>query len=295
MNLVDVIVTGWELQLVLQAALLGYLISLPSKDKIKHKLVMIVSSYVVYSFIMIPYIRSSRADGDMGGFGFADPLWNLMVPVSIVIFLAFCLDLFYALLKRRRDWKLWIIYAVIGVSVLLWCLQPGRFMGEFFGDSSFFKLVYFPLYLYGMGLLFFEARKVQSRSEKRRLWIVFYAFFVPIVMVLMNVVLLNIEIITPLIGFVINLIVGFVRILAMFVIVQSHELYRINLESASQGIFENIEEPVILVSPSGNITRTNPIAQTVFGLEASYESDDTQSVQQFLPEIAEGETRFEAH
>ncbi len=304
MTLFETYITAFEIHLVLQCAFLGYLLGLPSKAPVKRKLTWLVFTYVLYAFFSVPMGRGSFPAGaeafttmtdfpDVYGVDYQ--LWVGLVFSSVIVFLVACLDFWYGLLNRKRDWVFYFFVLTSCIGVIHWTTSADEVFVDFRDSGEQLATFYFPGYFYGLFLLGRELRRLPDGLERRRLRIIFYAFLIPIVVIFINQTCNRLGLISEEAVQMINQAVGLLRTALLIVAIKVYGLFRLNLTEASQDIFDTMDDPVLLLSADDEVTRANPAAQSCLGVpERPGRGSAPLHVGQILPQYTNQLQRFEA-
>ena len=130
--------------------------------------------------------------------------------------------------------------------------------------------------------------------ERRRLRIIFWAFMIPILAIFIVKGLVSSELIYGEFDALATILVGLLRSCLLVLAIKVYGLFRMDLAHASQDIFDNMDDPVLLLSQHDEVTRANPSAQHCLGIdERPRDGDQDIPVQIYLPDYKSKSTRFE--
>ena len=194
MTIQQVFIAIYEGHLVIQVALLAYIIGLPGKGPVKRKLTLVVGWYAIYALASIFLARATFEPHIPVGtevefsefqdlYGISYAIWLGMVMTLVTIFLMACLDFWYALLERKRDWQFWFFYALSVVAICLYLTVPDKIIYDNPSTGKALGIFYLPGQFYGLWLLWRGLRKLPEGIERRRLRVILWAFLVPILAV----------------------------------------------------------------------------------------------------------------
>ena len=294
----------YELHFVIQAALLAYIVGLPGKGPVKRNLTWVVGIYVLYAGCSVFMSRAIWLPGLPLGvqaefedfpdlYGVAYPIWIATVMTSVTVFLVACLHFWYALLGRKRDWQMWFFYATSLVGVCLYIFFPENLKTNQ-DTGKMLALFYLPGQFYGLWLLWRGLRTLPEGMERRRLRIIFWAFLLPILAVFVLKGLASNDKISAETDLIATVAVGLLRSILLVIAIKVYGLFRLDLAHASHDIFENMDDPVVLLSPDGEVIRANPSAQNCLGvMEIGEGAKSGLAIDKILPEYRSQETEFE--
>jgi signal transduction histidine kinase/DNA-binding response OmpR family regulator len=303
MTQTDLYISAFEIHLVIQAFLLAYILGLPNKGPVKKRLIWVVGTYVLYALASVGMGRATFLPGvDIVDFtaapafyGISYSRWIGMVLASVIVFLIACIHFWYALLERKADTPMVLIYLSSIAALVVCFVFPDRLFVDKTSAPVILFIFYFPGYIYGLFLLGIGLRRLPDGMEKRRLRIIFWAFSIPFLMVFINQAGSKLDLITGEGVLMVNLAIGLLRSWLLVVAISVYGLFRLDLAHASQDIFENMDDPVLLLSREDEITRANASAQACLSIEERPKSGDQDvSVRSFLPEYTTQTPRFEA-
>lgn len=305
MNLTEAYITVYEIHLLIQGALLAYMLGLPTQGLIKKRLDWVVGCYALYAFAQVGLGRASFLPGfDMGStYPMADfpPLYGIgyqtlagIVLSLVIVFLVACLRFWYALLGRAPDWPLRFFYLSSAVCVVLFLAIPDQLLMTVKSAGTYLAIFYFPGYIYGLVLLGRRLKELPASIERQRLRIIFWAFLLPIILVVFDKILVKYDLIMPETDLMLTMAVGVLRSVLLVIAIRVYGLFRLDLTNASQDIFDNMDDPVLLLSPKDEVTRANPSAQSCLGIAG--ETDTAKGgipIRQLLPDFSTQSPRFE--
>ena len=138
MTIQEIYISVYEVHLLIQAALLAYILGLPGKGPVKRSLTWVVAWFNVYAAGSVFLARAtfgphvnlpSGTNFDFLDFptylGFQYVTWMAVVISGATFFLIASLNFWYVLLNRKRDWQLWF-YILSAIAVALYALVLKR-------------------------------------------------------------------------------------------------------------------------------------------------------------------------
>lgn len=284
-----------EIHALIQGCVLAYLLGMGRKGPIKYWMDRVVMAYFCLSII---YVALGRA-----GFRNTEEIWGLsyvqwmgLWGCIVLVFLMACLQLWYVLLDRKRDWPMMAINIVSSVCIVWWIIAPQTAFYDLQSLPRLLFIFYMPGYLYGIGLMWRGLRKMEEGTDRMRLRILFYAFLIPIIFIFINMVLVSLNLSNAEDSQTINIFTGILRSVLLVGAIQVYGLFRMDLTHASEDIFDNMDDPVFLLSKQDQIIRVNLSGQQCFGIEEKPldpASGTKLSVYQLLAEYDENRERFD--
>lgn len=181
----------------------------------------------------------------------------------------------YALLNKKRDWKLYVaaVSAVFGVAVVVFTDAVIIGFQTFdWGIAQIFHPIYQPLIsvitavtsAYAVLLILKKRSQSHDVSERRSLGLLIWGAVVVMGFIaVINVFLpsmLNIHTF-PLIGSS----AFTVFVLLVFLAVTRYRFLSISVERVAEELFEDLHEGVLLADPTGRVQRSNTSAREIFG------------------------------
>ena len=125
--------------------------------------------------LAIVYVALARL-----GFYNTEEIWGLNVVQWMglwaslaLVFLMTCLQLWYVLLDRKRDWPMMAINIVSSICIVWWIIAPQTAFHDLQSLPRLLFIFYMPGYLYGLWLIGEGLRKMGVGRRRLRL---FYAF-----------------------------------------------------------------------------------------------------------------------
>ena len=282
----------YEINLILQAALLAYLFGLPSRGQIKMALVRVYVVFLVHSFCILWWTYASLSV-DETFFGLEANWWARALLSSLMVFLVTCMHFWYTLLQRKSDLMIPLTYLSATIVIAYWSIDLSLFEDLDRVYGSFF-VAYIPFYAFGNLLLWRGVRESTNGVERRRRWVVFLAFGIPLVVVILNLLLIRSGLDREAAS-VINLAATGIRSVLLIVAIRFYGWIRMDLDAAAQDIFSTMKEPFLLLDSQGFITQTNPAAQAAFGTAQSYEATaERLPIRTLVPQYTSDFSHFEA-
>ena len=289
-----------------QALLLAYLWALGSKDKIKKCVDRAVLAYFIYTIAAVLVTRSHylvAEDRYYEHFGQLPPYLgidyqtlNATMSSLIIVFLLTSLNLWYALLKRKIDLPMIFSYAICSTCIVLVLINKETMITSR-ENSKIFQAIVVPIYLYGFGIMWNGLRKLPEGLEKKRLRLFFWAYMVPFIGIFFLLYLSGEGFVNQSQFNMTLILLGAVRTAAFVWGIVIYGIFRMDLTYASEDIFENMDDPVLLLSPKNEIMRANPSALQVLRLaseDLQIEGSSRPSILDVLPNFSNSKANFEA-
>ncbi|MEC7987193.1 MAG: ATP-binding protein [Myxococcota bacterium] len=294
----------YEALALIQGCLLAYLLAQGSKDPIKRNVDYVVGASFLYFLFGVPVGRVMFRLAPAGYYehfgllpdyvGIPYQTWLSISVTFLFCFYFLSIQLWYRLLNRSRD----VIFYICATGICI-----GVIMSLFFTEhilstrkqGIYAQMIMFPVLVYGLVILWRGFRRMEPSLERKRVRIFFYAYLFPIMGIFINVVLMSLNLIDQPQSNINLLIIGGMRSALFVWAIVIYGVFIMELSYASEDIFEKMDDPVLLLSPKGEVTRLNPSAQHIFNLEpAEDETAVLPNIRDLLPNYAESETRFEA-
>ncbi|MEC7983673.1 MAG: ATP-binding protein [Myxococcota bacterium] len=294
-----------EIHFLLQIALLAYLLGMGSKSPLKKWLDRAIFVYCFYGLSSLAagrnaYLAIQAGQTELGLqdfppiWGLSQEMWVSLALTFLVGFLNICLHFWYTLLKRKRDAPMILIHVMSIIGFIWWTLFPEDAIGDWKSMGRTTTIFYFPGYVYGLVIMWRGLGKMQENSEKRQLRILFYAFLIPMFVGLVNILLIDLELLSNRDTDIIRLLIGMIRTILLVIAIRVYGIFRINLEHASQDIFDNMDDPVLLLSPKDEIIRANRSAQRCLDIpETPQKTEKIPPIQDLVPNYSGDDKRFE--
>jgi signal transduction histidine kinase len=289
----DLTVQIYEIGFVLQVALLTYLVALPARGRIKTRLVWAWLVYIGYSLGMLFVMRGWNPQHPDVHLGLSSWAWSVTTACLAVLFVYGCMHFWYALIDRKID--RWV--HLCGVSTLVFLLGWPTVSDWFYSPAKVGQLMlvfFFPWNIFGLVLVWKSLKHTQDLIETRRLKMVFLAFLIPIALAFVNIAWTVLQLPEANFG-ALNAPIGVIRSALLVYAIQRYGFIRLDVDSAVEDIFETMDEPVLLLSPDGLITRTNPAGQQQFRLaEGANALSEKSQITDLIPGFAVEMDHFEA-
>ncbi|MEC7984915.1 MAG: ATP-binding protein [Myxococcota bacterium] len=289
----------YEVLALSQGILLVYLLALGSKSHLKRCVDRAVFAYFLYSIFAVFIGRSMyrlAEDGMYAHFGQLPPYLgidyqtlNLIMTSFLLAFSLVSMNLWYALLKRKIDLPMIVSYSVSVSLVFLHYINKETMITSR-ENAQLFSSTLLLIFFYGVVIMGNGLRKMEPGLEKKRLRIFFIAYLIPFLGGFV-LVYLNARDLVNQAQFNIWLIaLGGVRAILFVWAIVIYKVFRMDLTYASEDIFENMDDPVLLLSPKDEITRANAAAQRYLGIEDAHSATD---IRQIVPKYSRAQARFE--
>jgi signal transduction histidine kinase len=284
------LVSIFEVNVLFQSALLAYLLGLPSRGRVKSALITFYCVFWAHSFAFLLWTYAHGAEQGLL-MGLEEAQWVRIVYVSMIAFLFACMHFWYVLLNRPVDW-MFRLCLLCGTGALVYWFLHYEIFADVQKPTAIFGVVYIPFYSYGCILLWKAARKSPAGIAKRRMRVIFFAFFLALLVLVFNTGLSQLGWPRQTLA-VVSLGIGGIRSLLLLVAIQFLGWIRLDLDSAAQDIFSNMKEPVLLLDLQGSVTRANPAAQQAFGIPQRPHGSERIHIRQVVPQYTPDFQRFE--
>ena len=227
------------------------------------------------------------------------PAWLEQIIAINMLVLAYSMVSFnYAVLDRKKDLLLILSRIYVGVCIVL-CL----FFEALYLDPIYRALMYgiFSIFAFGGSTIFLVLgyRQAPPRSTlKKRTFIVLFGMVYCIFVVWFPIQLVA----TDIMGWftddqLINSITGFHNAVALVVLflplITRYNLVKVQLDQVGEGLFRDIDSPILLLSNEQMLLRANPKADSLFNLEKMMNASILHLLPSFDPEVTHFELAME--
>ena len=283
------------LTIICQAGFIGFCIGRPGGGKLKKTL---VQGILVWTMVIV-----FQALGFMHNTTFGMiPDWMRMGQVISVVLLPPAWGLFYyEVLQKPRDLFLKLISFLSFVSVIL-IVSSDYFYDLEKNGRSFLIIMNFCLGFGGyMWLLIRGYQKSKPGSMRRmRIYIILRVLFLIVFMIYLPIQVIATDVMqwiqNPfLVHCLIASLNGILFIILFLPLITRYGLVRLKLDQVGEGLFKDIDAPVMLLGNDNRILRINPKGQdTLLPTGGAWHTQEKYQIEDVIPEFSLEANQFEA-
>jgi signal transduction histidine kinase/CheY-like chemotaxis protein len=271
----------------------AYNLGTPNQTRLKRMLVFLVSSWAV-SWVLFGMA------GAMSGYNQLQidlgrpeaQVLDSMYPhqagtFCLRLFVVATLGFFYTLLERKVDMAFRVLAAVQCISAFMGLVSERFTLGT--KPSVILSIWALIIFIYIFSIAGARFVKEKDRAKRQRIGVPILGTMVTIgLWAVFDLVMRNIMGIEPIDIAFVHVVMLFCFIGGLWLSVTRFGLLKIDLAQSSQGLFLNMEDPVLLLNGQDELILANPAAERLFTVEAG------QDVRSLLPAYSARQKRFEA-